>query len=66
MKPRSLITFILGTLLLIIGITTLVSVKIVGGIIPTMVGGALMYLGWRGGRNAILVFGHTCVLLGVF
>lgn len=65
-KPRSLITFILGAFLGIIGITVLINTGHIGGMIPASVGFALCYLGWRGGRSAILVFGHTCILLGCF
>jgi len=63
MKPRSLITFILGIALVIIG--AFLTVK-VGCFIPIFVGGALCYLGWCGGRTAIIVFGHICVVLGCY
>lgn len=66
MKPHSLITLILGIILAVLGIITLVSSGNLSGIIPLVVGGSLCYLGWRGGRIALLVFGHTSIVLGCF
>lgn len=66
MKPHSLITLILGIILVVIGITTLVSTGSVGGAIPMLIGGALCYLGWHGGRIALIVFGHVCIVVGCF
>jgi len=63
MKPRSLTTFILGIALVIIGV--FLTIKI-GCPIPVIVGGALCYLGWSGGRTATILFGHTCVVLGCY
>ena len=63
MKPRSPITFILGVALVVVGV--LLTVR--GGYpIPVIVGGALCYLGWCGGRTAMIVFGHACVALGCY
>ena len=36
------------------------------GMIPFLVGAALGYLGWRGDRTALVLFGHVCVVLGCF
>jgi len=64
MRLHNLITLILGITLVIIGITTIISTGSIGGAIPMIVGGTLCYLGWRGGRVALLVFGHVCIVLG--
>jgi uncharacterized membrane protein HdeD (DUF308 family) len=66
MKVRSLTALILGIILFILGIVILVSSGSAGGVIPVLIGGALSYLGWRGGRIALIVFGHTCIVLGCF
>jgi len=63
MKPRSLITFILGIALVVIGIILIIKIRCP---IPVIVGGALCYLGWSGGRTATILFGHTCVVLGYY
>lgn len=66
MKPRSIVTVILGVLLAIFGIVTLIMYPNPGSIIPLLIGVALAYLGWRGGRTGLIVFGHTCIILGCF
>jgi hypothetical protein len=42
----------------------LVNVGNASGAIPLLIGGSLCYLGWRGGRTAVLVFGHACIVIG--
>jgi hypothetical protein len=64
MKPRSLITMISGSILTVLGIATLVISGSAAGAIPLFIGGSLAYLGWRGGRTAVLVFGHACIVIG--
>jgi hypothetical protein len=64
MKPRSLITVILGIVLAILGLVTLIIFRSASGAIPLLIGGSLCYLGWRGGRTAVLVFGHTTIVIG--
>lgn len=64
MKPRSWITLILGIVLAVFGIVALVIYGSAPGAIPLLIGGSLCYLGWRGGRTAVLVFGHTCIGIG--
>lgn len=66
MKPRSIVTVTLGVLLAILGIVTLIMYPNPGSIIPLLIGVALAYLGWRGGRTGLIVFGHTCIILGCF
>ncbi len=64
MRPRSLITVILGIVLAILGIITLIIHRSATGAIPLLIGGPLVYLGWCGGRTALLVFGHTTIVIG--
>ena len=64
MKPRSLITVILGVVLAVLGIVTLIIYRSATGAIPLLIGGSLVYLGWCGGRTATLVFGHTTIVIG--
>jgi hypothetical protein len=66
MKPHSLVTLILGIILVVLGIVTLVSTGSAGGVIPLLIGGALCFLGWRGDRIASIIFGHICIVLGCF
>ena len=63
MKINSLITFILGVVLVVFGV-----IMVIKNIcpIPLFVGLALCYLGWKGGRIAIIIFGHTCVVIGCY
>lgn len=66
MKP-STITAILGMILLGIGICLLIKSISMGGIVPILIGGSLVYLALsRESRVAILVFGHTCVVIGAY
>jgi len=64
MRPSSWITFILGIGLAALGIYMMATYSGVIGAIPLGVGASLIYLGWSGGRTALLVFGHTCVVMG--
>lgn len=64
MKPQGWVGFILGIVLAILGVITLVIFKNPGGVIPLLVGIGLIYLGWYGGRTGLIVFGHTCIVLG--
>jgi len=66
MKPRSLITLIVGTILVIFGVIAIIISGVLSGIIPLGIGGSLCYLGWSGNRIALLIFGHTCIILGCF
>ena len=60
------VTLILGTVLAVLGVFTSTKGGLTAGIIPFFIGIALMYLGWRGGRIATLVFGHIAIALGCY
>ncbi len=64
--PRNLIGLIVGVFLMILGMFTLITTKNTGGVIPLLIGESLCYLGWRGGRTALIIFGHTCIVVGCF
>lgn len=64
MRPRGIVGFILGIVFVVMGILLLVSHSGLGGLIPLFIGASLCFLGWRGDRVALVVFGHTCIVLG--
>ncbi len=66
MKPRSLVTVILGIVLAGLGIFALAASRSAFAIIPLLVGIALCFLGWRGDRRGLVIFGHICIVLGCF
>lgn len=63
MRPKSLITFILGIALFLIGIFIIILADAFS-VIPLLIGASLIYLGWRGGRTPLIIFGHTCIVIG--
>jgi hypothetical protein len=63
MKPRTLVTLILGIVLFLFGIYLLIFADPFG-VIPLLIGVSLAYLGWRGGRIPVIIFGHTCIVIG--
>jgi hypothetical protein len=63
MKPRGIVGVILGSALFLFGLLLLVSRQL-GGVIPTLIGAALVYLGFRPGRHALALFGHACIATG--
>ncbi len=64
MKPYNAVAMVAGIVLIIAGIAMLFTSAGVAGMIPVFYGGALIYLGRQGGRTALVVFGHTCIVLG--
>jgi len=66
MKMRSPVTFVLGILLFLFGVFLVAAAADVGGVVPLVIGGTLVWLGWRGGRVATLIFGHATVAAGCF
>jgi uncharacterized membrane protein HdeD (DUF308 family) len=66
MKARGIITLVLGILLACFGVVTLIMNPNPSPIIPTIIGISLIFLSWRQGRIGLLIFGHSCVVLGCF
>jgi len=66
MKPSGMVSFILGIVLVALGVLLLVSVHGLFGLIPLFIGGALIFMGWRNDRVSLIVFGHVCIVLGCF
>lgn len=64
MKIR--ITTILGFLLVLIGVWSLFQGAGPMGVIPFLIGTALGFLGWKGGRTGNIIFGHLCIVLGCY
>jgi hypothetical protein len=64
MKPQSILVLALGICLTIFGLFVIVRSGLLGGIIPLVIGLSLCYLGWRGGRTPLVVFGHACIVVG--
>ena len=62
--PKNPVGAVLGLVLLALGIFALVRYGGLGGVVPVLIGASLVYLGYRPGRVATLVFGHTCVVVG--
>ena len=65
MKP-SHITAGLGALLVILGVYGFVSSVYTASVIPVIIGGALVFLGFNRSRVATLVFGHACIVVGAY
>jgi len=65
MKP-SRITAALGIALIALGILAIVSSMSAVGIVPLIIGTALVYLALNRGRVATLVFGHACIVVGAY
>ena len=65
MKP-SRITATLGSILLIFGLLTMIFSSSMGGIVPLIIGGSLIYLAFYRGKVATLVFGHSCIAVGAY
>ena len=63
MEIHAPVTVGLGIVLIIIGVVIFGQA---GCPVPFIIGAALVYLGWRGGRVATLIFGHTLVVVGAY
>lgn len=66
MKPKGWVSLILGIVLAVFGIFGLVQTSSVGSLIPLVIGIGLAFLGWRGGRTGLAIFGHSCIVIGCF
>ncbi|MFH2035525.1 MAG: hypothetical protein ABIJ45_03905 [Candidatus Zixiibacteriota bacterium] len=65
MKP-SRITMGLGAVLVAIGVYMFVISVSIGAVIPVIIGGNLIYLAISKSRVATLVFGHSCIAVGIY
>ena len=65
MKP-SRITAALGVALIALGIWGIIGSMSIGGIVPLVIGAALVYLALNPGRVSTLVFGHSCIVIGAY
>jgi membrane-bound ClpP family serine protease len=66
MRPKRSITTLLGLVLLLIGLYLLSQNRQSVRLVPCVIGASLIYLGYRPGRTAVIVFGHICVIVGCF
>jgi len=64
--PKNLTGAIVGLVLFAVGVFALVSGGGTGSIVPVLIGASLIYLGYRPGRVALLVFGHACIVVGCY
>ena len=64
MRPKGIVAFLLGVVLTALGVFGFVAGSAMGGVIPLLIGLTLIYLGWRGGRIAMIIFGHACIVVG--
>ena len=64
MKPKQPLSALLGTLLLLGGLTACVLTQRWFGAIPSLIGLSLLYLGYRPGRGATMLFGHALIVTG--
>ncbi|MCX6835079.1 MAG: hypothetical protein NTW07_08100, partial [candidate division Zixibacteria bacterium] len=65
MKP-SRITVGLGVVLCALGILGIFLFSDTAGIVPALIGGSLIFLGFNRSRVGTLVFGHVCILTGAY
>ena len=61
---KGIINIILGVLLAALGVYNFISGSGLTGLIPFLIGASLIYLGFKGGRTALIVFGHACIVVG--
>jgi hypothetical protein len=65
MKPKNIVSVILGIALIVLAVYLALQ-KIFACILPAAVGLSLIYLGYKPGRTAMIIFGHICVVVGCF
>lgn len=65
-RRRGWVNMILGAFLIALGVFGATHGGLQAGIIPICIGAGLIYLGWWGGRTALIVFGHVIIVLGCY
>jgi hypothetical protein len=65
MKPKNIVSVILGIVLIALGVYLAIQ-KLFACILPAAVGLSLIYLGYKPGRTAMIIFGHIFVVVGCF
>ncbi len=60
------VAFAFGAILFLFGIYSSITVGFIAEIIQLCFGVSLMYLGWKGGKTSLIIFGHTSIILGCF
>lgn len=63
---RAPVAFGLGIFLTMFGVIGTFLTKVPVKIIPLAIGISLIYLGWKGTRTAVAIFGHITVVCGCF
>ncbi|MDD5327701.1 MAG: hypothetical protein PHY02_07805 [Phycisphaerae bacterium] len=66
MKPKHIISVIIGVALIVLGIYLFVVNRMVFCLIPCVVGASLVFLGYRRDRVAVILFGHVSIIIGCF
>jgi hypothetical protein len=66
MKPVSLISAILGLVLFVMGLYVFYVNRYPVCLVPCVIGASLIYLGYKPGRAALIIFGHVCIIVGCF
>ena len=65
MKKRGYVSIGLGIVLLLLS-ALFMFVNRTAGIIPAVIGLSLIYLGWKNDRKAMIIFGHSLVVIGAY
>lgn len=66
MRPKRPITAILGLVLILLGLYLSYKNGHPAFLVPIAIGASLVFLGYKPGRIGVIVFGHTCVIVGCF
>jgi len=64
MKKFGIVGFILGGLLLILGVMSIIKSRSLSGVIPALIGISLILLGFFPNRAGLVIFGHACIVIG--
>ena len=66
MIPKYVIAAITGLLVFVLGLFFVIYYRSAYGTLPTLIGLSLIYIGYKPGRAAVIVFGHLCIVVGCF